>query len=592
MNRVTAVLCVMLDLALLAPGGLAQRDPGQAAGACIPPAQQAQVRAAIERARLHIPPCAPADSMGVPPDYEFWPQAGWPGEDRYTLNYVDLDATAAALSYRCDSVYTYDGHEGIDALVRSFGEQLIGVPVFAAHDGVILVAEDGHPDMNVVSVVGQPVNYVIIDPGTGLLSGYFHLKLGSVAVAPGQVVVAGQQIGMTASSGQSDWPHLHFQTGVAPGVGTVEPFAGPCNPDPHPSWTDQEPTLTATFAWDFGFSREPLAGIIPPFAFPRSGHVALTDPSEYHWVFLGNLPPNSVLEHKYFRPDGTLGLDDGPIAVGNASFKRLYWNWWSKPVASTFQGLTGTWRYELHVNGVKLVDAPLEITATHDPAFNRAPESIGLARLPADAAAGDVLRVHVLGDTLLDDLDYDIVRYRYAWVVDGVTVRDVISAGRLDMQPALANGGLVELAVTPSDGVADGATESLRFGVQGQAFTDLGFALAGTHGEPVLVGEGDLSGGSSLRIALGGALELTPASLLVGLSALNVPFKGGVLVPDFQAPGLLVPLFTNAQGRVILNATWPLGLPSGLDVYLQYWVLDSAGPAGFAASNAVRGTTP
>jgi hypothetical protein len=508
------------------------------------------------------------------------------------MNYVDLDPTPAILTYRCDSVYTYDGHEGIDASIRGFGEQAIGVPVFAAHDGVVLVAEDGHPDMNVVVVPGQPVNYVIIDPGTGLLSGYFHLKLGSVAVAPGEPVVAGQQIGMTASSGQSDWPHLHFQTGVAPGVGTVEPFAGPCNPDPHPSWTDPEATVSATFLWDFGFSREPLAGIVPPFPYLRSGHVALTDPFEYHWVFLGNLPPNSVLEQKYYRPDGTLAIDDPPFSAGNATFRKLYWNWWSKSVTGAFQGLTGTWRYELYVNGTKLVDAPLEITATHDPAFNRVPEPIGLARLPADAGPADVLRVHVLGDTILDDLDYDIVRYHYAWVVDGVVARDVTSAGRLDMLPALGNGGLVELAVTPSDGKADGDTASLHFGVQGPAFTDLGFALAGTHGEPVLVGEGDLTGGSAVRFALGGALELTPASLLVGLSALNAPFKGGVLVPNFQSPGLLVPLFTNAHGRIILNATWPAGLPSGLSVYLQYWLHDATGPAGLAASNAVRGTTP
>ena len=592
MNNVTTLHSVTLVVALLAPGGLAQDDPVGSAGACISPEQQAQIRAAIADARRHIPPYMPADSMGVPPDYDFWPQAGWQGEDRIMTNYVDLDPTPAILTYRCDSVYTYDGHLGIDAPIRSFGEQLIGVPVFAAHAGVVLIAEDGHPDMNVVSVIGAPVNVVAIDLGAGLLSGYVHLKLGSVAVVPGEFVVAGQQIGMTASSGQSNWPHLHFQTSVDESIGAVEPFAGPCNPDPHPSWSDQEPTVTTTFAFDFGFSREPLDGIVPPFAYPRSGYVALTDPLEYHWVLLCNLPPNSILQQKYYRPDGTLGISEAPFSFGNATFKRLTWNWWSKPVAGTFQGITGTWRYELYVNGEKLVDAPLEITATSDPAFNRAPEPIGLALLPAAAGPGDVLRVHVLGDTILDDLDYDIVRYRYTWVVDGVAVRDLTSAGRLDMLPALGNGGLVELAVTPSDGVAYGDTESLHFGVQGPAFTDLGAALAGTHGEPVLVGEGDLTGGSSLRIALGGALELTSASLLVGLSVLNAPFKGGVLVPNFQAPGLLVPLFTNAQGRVILNATWPLGLPSGLDVYLQYWLVDAAGPAGLAASNAVRGTTP
>ena len=43
-------------------------------------------------------------------------------------------------------------------------------------------------------------------------------------------VVAGQQIGWTASSGNSTWPHLHFTSQVAGQVD--EPFAGPCNDGP------------------------------------------------------------------------------------------------------------------------------------------------------------------------------------------------------------------------------------------------------------------------------------------------------------------------------------------------------------------------
>jgi hypothetical protein len=32
------------------------------------------------------------------------------------------------------------------------------------------------------------------------------------------------------------------------------------------------------------------------------------------------------------------------------------------------------------------------------------------------------------------------------------------------------------------------------------------------------------------------------------------------------------------------------GVPAGLVLYLQEWVVDPLGPAGFAASNAVRAT--
>ena len=39
-----------------------------------------------------------------------------------------------------------DGHHGHDANIRSFKEQAIGVPVFAALDGVVAAAHDGEPE--------------------------------------------------------------------------------------------------------------------------------------------------------------------------------------------------------------------------------------------------------------------------------------------------------------------------------------------------------------------------------------------------------------------------------------------------------------
>lgn len=51
-------------------------------------------------------------------------------------------------------------------------------------------------------------NRVIIDHGNGVETLYGHLS--SVAVTPGQVVQAGQQIGLSGSTGNSTGPHLHF----------------------------------------------------------------------------------------------------------------------------------------------------------------------------------------------------------------------------------------------------------------------------------------------------------------------------------------------------------------------------------------------
>jgi hypothetical protein len=121
-------------------------------------------------------------------------------------------------------------------------------------------------------------------------------------------------------------------------------------------------------------------------------------------------------------------------------------------------------------------------------------------------------------------------------------------------------------------------------------WADLGHALAGTTGVPSLVGQGPLTGGSPLSLTLGNAVPSSDATLVVGTTPLEAPFKGGVLVP---APLLLLlGLPTGSQGDLALNGTWPYGLPSGFSTWYQMWIADAAGPAGFSASNGLRATTP
>ncbi|MGQ0553760.1 MAG: hypothetical protein ACT4PU_11150 [Planctomycetota bacterium] len=124
------------------------------------------------------------------------------------------------------------------------------------------------------------------------------------------------------------------------------------------------------------------------------------------------------------------------------------------------------------------------------------------------------------------------------------------------------------------------------------AWQNLGHGLAGVYGVPPLVGLGTLVPGSAFTLSLVDAQELAPAFLVVGFSAGYFPFKGGVLVPSFIPSAYFVPLSTGPTGRIILSGLWPSGLPSGLELFLQYWIADAAGPAGFSASNAVSATLP
>ena len=69
-------------------------------------------------------------------------------------------------------------------------------------------------------------------------SWYWHLRSNSVAVAVGQVVRAGTQIGLVGSNGVSTGPHLHFESHYNGAV--YEPSAGACRPGPS-GWVSQIP---------------------------------------------------------------------------------------------------------------------------------------------------------------------------------------------------------------------------------------------------------------------------------------------------------------------------------------------------------------
>ena len=124
----------------------------------------------------------------------------------------------------------------------------------------------------------------------------------------------------------------------------------------------------------------------------------------------------------------------------------------------------------------------------------------------------------------------------------------------------------------------------------GEPWVDLGQGLSGSFGVPVLVGNGTLAGGDPVGLDLSGALAGSSAHLVLGLSAINAPFKSGTLVPD---PAVVVyGLQVDVAGEVDVSGTWPAGVPGGAEIYCQYWIVDPAAIVNYSASNTVVGTTP
>ena len=120
-------------------------------------------------------------------------------------------------------------------------------------------------------------------------------------------------------------------------------------------------------------------------------------------------------------------------------------------------------------------------------------------------------------------------------------------------------------------------------------WTDLGQALGGALGLPTLTGQGLLHGSMPVKLSVGNAAAQQPATLVLGLAALNSPFKGGVLVPR---PDVLVSLVIGGGGTLELSAPWPAHMPSGLQCWMQLWIVDPTAPLGLSATNGLLAAAP
>lgn len=167
-----------------------------------------------------------------------------PNEDCWVVRYVDHDPGPDAKDYACGPM-SGDGHKGTDFAVRDLAAVSSGVKVRAAAGGRVAAVRDGMEDRlidasDVAAVGGRECgNGVRIDHGDGWISLYCHLRRGSTMVVEGDEVVAGQTLGLVGLSGQTSFPHLHFD--LRKDDRPVDPFVGiqreaSCGPGERPLW--------------------------------------------------------------------------------------------------------------------------------------------------------------------------------------------------------------------------------------------------------------------------------------------------------------------------------------------------------------------
>jgi hypothetical protein len=104
-----------------------------------------------------------------------------------------------------------------------------GQPVYAVGSGRVADVHDGEADNRRVNPIDYTKretagggNYVVIDHLNGEFSWFGHLKQASIKVKRGQSVKQGEIVGLIGASGDSLFPHLHYELRTGPGIKGVE----------------------------------------------------------------------------------------------------------------------------------------------------------------------------------------------------------------------------------------------------------------------------------------------------------------------------------------------------------------------------------
>jgi murein DD-endopeptidase MepM/ murein hydrolase activator NlpD len=277
-----------------------------------------------------------------PPTKFLYPLSGKPGRNWTVMNYVDVDPrTDQAADYR-GGPFQYDGHGGWDIVLANFTRMDAGTPVLAAAAGTVVEVIDGYFDRETSWGGGQDENLVTIDYGNGWRGWYVHFAANTITVKVGDTVAAGQMLGLAGSSGQSSAPHLHFgvyhnwaavEAMYEPAAYFVSPPAYQADEDPRviaAGMTNADPT---TSDYDEGPSGVSV--------FPASAGGTV-----YAWFYFSNLPTDSPVNLRWYRPDGALAATN----TWTPTNPRGRYAVWARSVSS-MAAFPGTWEVVAEIGG-------------------------------------------------------------------------------------------------------------------------------------------------------------------------------------------------------------------------------------------------
>jgi murein DD-endopeptidase MepM/ murein hydrolase activator NlpD len=270
--------------------------------------------------------------------------------------YVDQAAGGGRRDYACGGK-TYDGHSGTDLLLKNFTVQDSGVRVVAAAAGRVTHVEDGFGDRSTTAGLGGFGNHVVVEHAPRLATVYAHLRRGSIAVAVGDEVSVGNTLGLVGSSGNSNWPHLHFE--VRDVGSSLDPFLGPCNVGPG-HWLEQADYQDTVMVLDGDITLDGLSSLRALLERPASvGALRGDEAAVAIWVQLLNAPRTAVR----FDVTDLLGRLHASVEQNSGGTFSIWYSILTLPVAGSLTA-SGRWTVEFFLAGEQRWVGGFEVAGT------------------------------------------------------------------------------------------------------------------------------------------------------------------------------------------------------------------------------------
>lgn len=317
---------------------------------------------------LTLPAAADHTFLSLPIDCEI-------GASCYIQNYVDADPSAGAQDYTCGFL-AYDTHRGTDFRIRGLKAMEKGVMIVAAAPGMVTGVRDGMKDISVRDVKDpqrlQAIktksalgNAVVIRHDHGVVAFYGHLREGSVAVRKGQRVDRGEVLGFVGLSGDTEFPHIHFE--VRRDGRVIDPFSGLDAPagchetSGTPLWHPE--TFAKLKYVPTGLHAAGFSTAIPDSASVEAGQhddrdLSQESPAIVFWVMVYGPRAGDKEFLKLIGPDSEILAEQTNVASKNQAQKLIYMG---KRRRQAWRPGTYTGVYTLRRGGVGLEETVVEV---------------------------------------------------------------------------------------------------------------------------------------------------------------------------------------------------------------------------------------